>query len=686
MTSSPARCGRPRRAHRLLPALVVAAVALVACTDGSGPSAVDSDTIPDDGTDPAAPGSTGPGTTEPTTTGPTTTGPTGTGEDDTGDGDDPAAPAATELDWDPCPAALDTTLECATIPVPLDHDDPDGETIELALNRVPATGDREGAVLVNPGGPGGSGIEYVEALGTFAVGGMGVTDFDLIGFDPRGVDASNGLRCLTDDDLDELLYPRVGPDGEVIDAEGDDTVAGELDDDRFAAACRERYGDTLQHYSTVDTARDMDLIREALGDETISYIGISYGTYLGAVYASLFPERVRALVLDSGFEPTGDTLEEQYLTQLVGFEEAFDAWAADCAADEDCAFDHDDVAGAWDALRDRLHDDPIPADDERAVDNTVLETATATALYDPLTWSRLSSALAEAESGDPGGLLELADAYNGRNADGSFSTIQQSNAIISCASGFSAPEPDDPEALAEQIREAAPRWGADVDTDSFDDRCGDLVPPVDLPELGYDGDAPVVVIGGTNDPATPFRWSEELTEAMGPSAVLVTWNGEGHGMLFGSNCLMDVAADVLVELTTPPEGTSCDPDPDVAEPEFWDDIGVPDGVSPEPLGPDALLLLGLPPRQVYGEARTTTLEPDALLDAYAAELEAAGFSSFGREEPVPGLLLDTYATDAFQIVSVLVLTEDAYDNDDLAPARRLVDDGETLFAIVSFDA
>ncbi len=581
---------------------------------------------------------------------------------------------------------IDTTLECATLTVPLDHADPDGEQIDLALNRIPASGARTGAVLVNPGGPGGSGVDVVEALGSIAVQTMGLRELDLIGFDPRGVDRSGGLRCVDDDELDELLYPRVGPDGAIVDAGADETVAGELDDERFAAACREVYGDSLQHYSTIATARDIDLIREAFGDDTISYIGISYGTYLGAVYATLFPDRVRALVLDSGFEPTGDTLEQRYLTQLVGFEDAFDAWAADCGGDDGCPFAHDDVGAAWDALRDRVADEPVPADDGRAVDDGVLGTATSAALYDPITWSRLSSALAGLEQGDPGGVLELADLYNGRRVDGSYRTIQQSFTVISCASGFGAPEPDDPDALAALIREAAPRWGSDVDADSFGDRCAGLVEPVELPTLGYDGDAPVVVIGGINDPATPFRWSEELTEAMGPSATLVTWNGEGHGMLFGSDCLMGIAGRVLTELRTPPEGTVCEPDPDVPKPDFWDDIGVPDGVDPEPLGPEALLLLGLPPRLVYGEARTSVLGAEALLDAYATELSAAGFTSFGREEPLPGMLLDTYATSSFEIVAVLVLTEEAYESDDLAPARRLVGDGETLFALISFDA
>jgi pimeloyl-ACP methyl ester carboxylesterase len=605
---------------------------------------------------------------------------------DTTDVDEPADVGA--LNWTLCDDEFDAALRCATLPVPLDHDQPDGEMIELALIRLAASGSRQGAVLVNPGGPGGSGVDYVGALATYAVGEMGLQDFDLVGFDPRGVDRSNGLRCLDDSEFDELLFDRVDDPGDPDAGDPGDVADGSIvtgaHDERLVEACVAEFGDTLQHFSTEATARDMDLIRDALGDDTISYIGISYGTYLGAMYATLFPDRVRAFVLDSAFEPTGDTIEQQYLTQLVGFEEAFTAWADDCQTDPSCNFGGDAVARSWDALRVQLDENPLANADGRSGDASVMEIATIAALYDPLTWPVLASALDDAYAGDPAGLFGLADLYVGRSPNGTYSTIQQSNTVISCASGFGSARPDDPEALAELIRTSAPRWGADVDADSFADRCADLVPEVELPQLTFEGDAPIVVIGGVNDPATPFRWSVEMADTLGPSAALVTWNGEGHGQLFGSSCLLDIASRVIVDLEPPTEGIECEPDPPVERPDFWDDIPVPDGIDPDPLPAEAMVLLGLPPRLVYGEARTSTLDADGVLEAYDTALVELGFQSFGVEEPLPGLRLATYASPSFEIVSVLVLTDEAYDDPELAPAVRLVDEGEVLLAIITF--
>ncbi len=175
---------------------------------------------------------------------------------------------------------------------------------------------------------------------------MGLDDFDIVGFDPRGVDRSGGISCVSDEVQDKYLY---------VDPTPDDAAEAQLYDEAKTAipdACRQKYGDDLVHYSTANTARDMDEIRKALGDEQITFLGISYGTYLGAVYATMFPDQVRAMVLDSAYEPTGDTIEQQYITQLVGFEGAFDNWAAWCAGDEACPFKAADAAAVgarWDA-------------------------------------------------------------------------------------------------------------------------------------------------------------------------------------------------------------------------------------------------------------------------------------------------------------------------------------------------
>jgi pimeloyl-ACP methyl ester carboxylesterase len=195
------------------------------------------------------------------------------------------------LDWGACddPSAVDPSLECATLQVPLDYDAPNGDSIDLALIRIPASGDRAGAVLFNPGGPGASGYEYAANGGTTYTAALGTQAFDFVGFDPRGVDRSGGIRCVTDEYMDQHLYIDGTPDTPEEQALADESENG------FVDACKEKYGDTLRFYSTANTARDMDAIRVALGDEQISFLGISYGTYLGAVYATMFPDRVRAM-------------------------------------------------------------------------------------------------------------------------------------------------------------------------------------------------------------------------------------------------------------------------------------------------------------------------------------------------------------------------------------------------------
>ena len=218
-----------------------------------------------------------------------------------------------DLTWGPCEEGIGEPFECATLAVPLDYDDPAGPTIDLAVIRYPADPEvREGAILLNPGGPGGSGYDFASAAAESFDFEMGLAGrFDIVGFDPRGVDRSGGIDCIDDaGDRRRYLYADDTPDDAV---EAAASVAQQM---MFGPACREVYGDTLHLYSTENTARDMDMIRAALGDEQLSYIGISYGTYLGGVYATLFPERVRAMVLDSAYEPSGDSEYDQWVTQL----------------------------------------------------------------------------------------------------------------------------------------------------------------------------------------------------------------------------------------------------------------------------------------------------------------------------------------------------------------------------------
>jgi pimeloyl-ACP methyl ester carboxylesterase len=578
-----------------------------------------------------------------------------------------------ELDWGTCEEGVESDFECATLVVPLDYDERGGETIPIALIRYPATGDREGAVLVNPGGPGGSGYDIVANAGPVISEQMGLGAFDIVGFDPRGVDRSNGIRCLDDAAMDATMYLDDTPDSPAEQQAVDDA------EQQLYDACRATYGDTLVEYSTDNVARDMDGIRVGLGDEQISYIGISYGTYLGAVYATLFPERVRAMVLDSAYEPTGDTPTQQHVTQLAGFEGAFDNWAAWCESNDACAFRATDVAARWDMLRDELDSDPVRGDDGREANRVVMEIATISSLYSDAAWPLLGAALADVESGDPKQLFLLADEYTGRQPDGTWLTITQSNRVIDCASGINAKTPPDPQAILDEMKQAAPRFAKYLSLDDVESTCAQLIgTEVDPPPIGYDGNAPILVVGGTNDPATPYRWAEELTAVMGSNARLLTFTGEGHGQLLSSSCVTEAEATAITDLALPEPGTTCDRDPPVERPEWWDDIPVPDGVSDPVDEPAITNLLGATETFGYVELRFSALDANETLDGYDNTLDAAGFDTLGRDEPFAGAPRGVYSAPNGDFFIVLVFGEQAYEDDDLAALAEFVPEGEHL--------
>jgi pimeloyl-ACP methyl ester carboxylesterase len=547
-----------------------------------------------------------------------------------GTGDDPATGPDT-IAWGGCddlPEGSDPALECGSLAVPLDPEDPSGETIDLALVRYPASGERRGVVLTNPGGPGASGVDFIAQAGGFLRGALGLEDFDVVGFDPRGVDRSGGVRCLTDAEWERYLYLDDTPD--TPEEEAESTAAETL----FADACAADHGDDLQHYSTVNTAHDMDRIRAAMGVDRVSYYGASYGTYLGAVYATLHPDRVEAMILDAAFEPTGDTVEQQWSTDLVSFEAAFDRWTAWCEEDETCAVHGPDVGATWDALREALDAAPVPAADGRLANQLVLDFATLQTFYAEVLWPELAQAMADAQAGDGTGLYDLADSYNAREPDGTYPTYLQSLMVINCASGLTPSAPEDPVALAAELAELAPRFGAEIEPDDLasDQGCGDLVPDAELPALSYDGDAPILVIGGTQDVATPFRWAEEMAEAMGPSAVLLTYTGEGHGFVGLSSCVTDLAARVISAGVLPEPGTSCDADQPVERPEWWDEVPVPERAEPVD-GATVLAAIGLGPTVAYSEVYAARVDADTVLAASRSALEDV--FAYGGLDPGP---------------------------------------------------
>jgi pimeloyl-ACP methyl ester carboxylesterase len=471
--------------------------------------------------------------------------------------------------WAPCTGddAPGEPFECATIEVPVDYRSPEGEMIDLALVRIPASGEsRRGVILTNPGGPGGSGFDFLVDSGEDLLSKTELWDFDIVGFDPRGVIRSGGLRCLDDAEWDELLYYDETPDNDAEQAIFDKWDADE-------STCEDRLGSSIRHYSTEFTARDMDLIRAAMRVDQIHYLGISYGTYLGGVYATLFPDRVAGVLLDSAFDPQGEEPGESLLTQMKGFEDAFGNWVKWCESDESCEFGPDDVAARWDSLYERLDAESLTTESGRDVNHEVLREATVASLYSDSMWPELASALATAEDGDGSDLMWIADWFNGRDEDGAYDGSSDAFYIIRCASGFEEQAPDDPAALVTRIQEAAPRFSRGLKAEDFDESgCEDAFDGQRLTEISFSGSAPVVVIGGENDPATPMRWAEEMATNMGSAAVLVRYTGEGHGHILSSRCVAEVANALFAEGEVPASGTVCEPDGVVGEPDWWSGI------------------------------------------------------------------------------------------------------------------
>ena len=459
------------------------------------------------------------------------------------------------LEWGTCSVLFEMSekFQCATLRVPLDHSDPDGPTIPLSLVRLSAAGERKGVLLTNPGGPGASGISFLRDIGADLADEVGLSAFDIVGFDPRGVGASAPVTCYSDDELDEWMYLDDTPDNATEQALFDKWEADDTDQ------CAEKHGDDLRHFSTESAARDMDLIRAAMGVETVSYLGISYGTHLGGVYASLFPNRVQAMMLDGGYDRESDSVEEDYLTQARGFEESFDRWALWCQEQAaSCAFRSADVRGAWVDLYDRLDRESLSGENGRTANHVVLRTATIAALYSKQTWPFLGDAVADAGAGDATKILLLADALNGRNPDGTYRNDRTAQRVILCSSGLGRTNPPDPAALVATLRRVAPWFSMGVEVDDFEDiECEPQYGDGKVFPVRYSGTAPVAVVGGLRDPATPFRWSEELAARLGDAARLVPVDADGHSHIVSSSCVNQVASALFNSGELPAADKKC---------------------------------------------------------------------------------------------------------------------------------
>ncbi|MFC4013189.1 alpha/beta hydrolase [Nonomuraea purpurea] len=429
-------------------------------------------------------------------------------------------------------------VDCGKIQVPLDHAEPEGEKIDLALIRVKATDDdRLGSLVFNFGGPGASGVDTL-ALASKAFGKLGGR-YDLVSFDPRGVERSSGVRC--GGELDKLISAGTDANGDALAKE-------------FAQACEKDSGKVLPYVGTVNAAKDLDLLRTALGDDKLNYFGISYGTHLGAVYATHFPKNVGRFVLDGAFDPTV-TVEERAVTQATGFDRAFEAFAKDCVA-QSCELGADPAAveRTVEGLLDGLKTKPLKVGD-RELTYGLAQLAIITPLYAKTTWPMLEQAAAAALKGNGIALLALADSYVGRKADGTYTTMMTSLQAISCADSTERPTVAETAKINDKVEKIFPILSAE----GTGGACAHWPVPGDdaAKRIDATGSAPIVVVGGKGDPATPYEWATTLTQQL-KTGVLVTYEGEGHGAyLSGNGCVMETVDAYVLEGKAPAANTTC---------------------------------------------------------------------------------------------------------------------------------
>lgn len=471
-------------------------------------------------------------------------------------GTDQAGVRTAGTDWTDCRGLLGDVgplrhAQCTMLAVPVDPANPGGAHADLAVIRIPATGPRLGVLLINPGGPGASAVDAVAGMGASLAGTPVTRHFDLVGFDPRGVGHSTPqLRCRTDAEFDAY---RTDPMADYSPA-GVARIEQQLT--ALARGCAARMGpDFLANVGTVTTAHDMDRVRQLLGEQQINYLGYSYGTQLGATYLEHFGDRVRSMVLDGAVDPAVDPIEAT-VTQMAGFQVAFNDYAADCARSPHCPLgvDPTKAVARYRALVDPLVLRPAATTDPRGLSYADAITGTLNALYTPRFWTYLTSGLRGlATGGRPDGLLLLADDYFDRDARGHYGNIADAFNAVRCVD---APAPTDPAAWAaadRRIRQQAPflSYGTFTGYAPRDICALWPVPATSAPRAAPPA-APgkAVVVSTTHDPATPYQAGVSLARQL--QAPLISYEGTQHTVVFsGSRCVDTAILRYLIEQVTP---------------------------------------------------------------------------------------------------------------------------------------
>ncbi|WP_369172236.1 alpha/beta hydrolase [Streptomyces sp. R28] len=490
----------------------------------------------------------------------------GCSDDDSGDED----LTAQKLSWKDCPAPSQAqggggspsplpgggAWQCATMKAPRDWDEPKGDTIDIELIRVKAEGDanrRIGSLIFNFGGPGGSGVT---SLPSFADGYEKLrTRYDLVSFDPRGVGRSEPVRCENDQHLDAYFQQDATPD--------DAAERTELLDSgkEFNAACEKNSGGMLPHVITTDAARDLDLMRQVLGDDKLHYFGVSYGTELGGVYAHLFPTHVGRAVFDAVVDPTQNP-EQNALAQAEGFQLALDNFAEDCTSKTEACPIGDTPQDVKDRIAKLLKDldsKPIKGVFPRELTQTAATSGIMQALYSKNFWEYLTQGLVQAYDGDGSSLMLLADSSTGRRENGEYSNIIPANVAINCADDKPRYTVEDVERRLPEFRAASNLFGDPLAWSMLSCIDWAVAGAADHPEVSAPGSAPILVVGNTGDPATPYEGAGRMVQALGKGVgVELTYKGQGHGAYNSKNkCVQDAVNGYLLDGKAPAAGTIC---------------------------------------------------------------------------------------------------------------------------------
>ncbi|MFD7231745.1 alpha/beta hydrolase [Streptomyces sp. NPDC059881] len=477
---------------------------------------------------------------------------------------------AQTLDWQPCPAPSEaegggtapsplpggTKWECSFMEVPRDYAQPDGDTIELALIRAKARDQarRIGSLIFNFGGPGGSGVSTLPAAaGDFE---KLRARYDLVSFDPRGVGRSQPVECLGDRELDTYYAQDATPDTPAEEKAYTDNLR------TYDSGCEKNSGVDLPHVGTVNAARDMDLMRQVLGDDKLHYFGISYGTELGGVYAHLFPKNVGRAVFDAVVDPTS-SYEEGSLGQARGFQLALTNFAKDCVARGDACqlpgSTPEEIQDFIIDLQNRLEKKPIRGMGDRMLTQTQATNGIAQALYSKEYWPLLEQGLDEADGGNGALLLALSDALNGRNREGQYSNLQAANAAVNCVDFKERYTLEQTKAQLPEFRKTSPVFGDYLGWGLLSCSQWPVAGEWETPDVSAPGAAPIVVIGNTGDPATPYAGAKAMAEELGKGVgIELTYEGEGHGAYNGgSTCVQGAVDQYLLEGKVPAAGTVC---------------------------------------------------------------------------------------------------------------------------------